>query len=91
MTADKPQEAMTFGELLELIRDQQHRLQVLENAFSYLTFCLDDKAGQLLIHNLKLESQNQQRDETTQHHFAQLASEMEKRLGNPTVSPPLPE
>ena len=38
MTTEKPEEAMTFGELLALIGEQQRRLTVLENAFSYLTF-----------------------------------------------------
>ncbi len=38
MTTDKPEEAMTFGELLALIGDQQRRLTVLENAFSSLIF-----------------------------------------------------
>ena len=54
---------MTFGELLALIGEQQRRLTVLENAFSYLTFCLDAKSNQLLIHSLRLESQNQNYDE----------------------------
>ena len=56
MTTDKPEEAMTFGELLALIGDQQRRLTVLENAFSSLIFCLDDRASQLLVHNLSLEA-----------------------------------
>ncbi|WP_075180967.1 hypothetical protein [Pantoea sp. 1.19] len=92
MFPEKSEDAMTFGELLALIRDQQHRLQVLENAFSYLTFCLDDKAGQLLVHNLKLEAQNQQRDAQTQQHFAALAQDIEQRLGGrraPDDVPPL--
>lgn len=40
----KTEEAMTFGELLALIADQKRRLSVLEVAFSYLAFGLDDKA-----------------------------------------------
>ncbi|NLU17855.1 MAG: hypothetical protein GXW94_19190 [Serratia liquefaciens] len=76
----KTEEAMTFGELLALIADQKRRLSVLEVAFSYLTFGLDDKSNQLLIHSLKLESQNQNRDAETQKHFAHLATELEKRL-----------
>lgn len=79
MTAEKPEEAMTFGELLALIGEQQRRLTVMENAFSYLAFCLDDKSNQLLIHSLRLEAQNQNHDEALQLHFARLAAELEKR------------
>ncbi|WP_437610689.1 hypothetical protein [Erwinia sp. V71] len=81
MTTEKPEEAMTFGELLELIRDQQHRLAVLENAFTSLSFCLDEKSNQLLIHNLRLEAQNQNHHEHMQQHFSRLATELEKRTG----------
>lgn len=87
MTADKPEEAMTFGELLALISDQQRRLSVLENAFSYLSFCLDEKSNQLMIHSLRLEAQNQNRDETIQQHFTRLADELEKRNGILKVQP----
>ncbi|WNN46015.1 MULTISPECIES: hypothetical protein [Winslowiella] len=87
MTADKPEEAMTFGELLALISDQQRRLSVLENAFSYLSFCLDEKSNQLMIHSLRLEAQNQNRDETMQQHFTRLADELEKRNGILKVQP----
>mgnify|MGYP004722282801 CR=1 FL=1 len=79
MSADNPEQAMTFGELLTMIGDQQRRLNVLENAFSLLSFCLDERANQLLIHSLRLEGQNQYRDEQTQQHFLQLAGELEKR------------
>ena len=79
MSADNPEQAMTFGELLTMIGDQQRRLNVLENAFSLLSFCLDDRSTQLLIHSLRLEGQNQQRDEQTQQHFVQLAGELERR------------
>ncbi|ADO09060.1 MULTISPECIES: hypothetical protein [Pantoea] len=81
MTTDKPEEAMTFGELLALIGDQQRRLTVLENAFSSLIFCLDDRASQLLVHNLSLEAQNQNHDEQLQQHFARLAETLQKRGG----------
>ena len=57
----KSEDAMTFGELLALIADQKRRLNVLEVAFSYLAFSLDDKANQRLIHSLKLESHSQNR------------------------------
>ncbi|CAI1795315.1 Uncharacterised protein [Serratia quinivorans] len=83
----KTEEAMTFGELLALIADQKRRLSVLEVAFSYLAFSLDDKANQLLIHSLKLESQNQNRDTETQQHFAHLALELEKRLHSVPLPP----
>ncbi|EFE94104.1 hypothetical protein [Serratia odorifera] len=85
---EKPEEAMTFGELLALIADQKRRLSVLEVAFSYLAFGLDSKANQLLIHSLKLESQNQNRDSETQKHFAHLAAELEKHVQPPTTLPP---
>ncbi|AGB82096.1 Uncharacterised protein [Serratia rubidaea] len=84
---EKSEEAMTFGELLTVIADQKRRLNVLEVAFSYLAFGLDDKANQLLIHSLKLEAQNQNRDAETQQHFAQLAGELEKHLQPPAASP----
>lgn len=87
MAADNPEEAMTFGELLAMIGEQQRRLTVLENAFSTLSFCLDDKANQLLIHSLKLEGQNQNRDEQLQKHFIRLAGELEKRSGVLPSSP----
>ncbi|MDW5499668.1 hypothetical protein R6Y99_07655 [Pseudomonas lundensis] len=83
----KTEEAMTFGELLALIADQKRRLNVLEVAFSYLAFGQDDKANQLLIHSLKLESQNQSRDAETQQHFAHLATELEKRLQGTSTLP----
>lgn len=86
MIGNKPEEAMTFGELLALIGEQQRRLNVLEIAFSYLSFSLDEKANQLLIHNLMLESQNQNRDAIMQKYFAQLAEELAKRIG-PFVPP----
>ena len=63
----KSEDAMTFGELLALIADQKRRLNVLEVAFSYLAFSPDDKANQLLIHSLKLESHSQNRDAETQN------------------------
>ncbi|ERK07019.1 hypothetical protein L579_2435 [Pantoea sp. AS-PWVM4] len=81
MTHDKPEEAMTFGELLALISEQQRRLTVLESAFANLTFCLDDRASQLLVHNLTLEAQNQNHDEQLQHQFARLAEEIQKCAG----------
>lgn len=87
MAADNPDEAMTFGELLVMIGEQQRRLTVLENAFSTLSFCLDDKANQLLIHSLKLEGQNQNHDEKLQQHFIRLAGELEKRTGVLPVNP----
>jgi len=85
MAQDNPEDAMTFGELLEIINEQQRRLTVLENAFSLLPFCLDDRANQLLIQNLRLEGQNQNRDELLQKHFSHLADEMVKRLAPPTA------
>lgn len=85
MSQDRSEDAMTFGELLDLIREQQRRLTVLENAFSLLPFCLDDKANQLLIQNLRLEGQNQNRDEQLQKHFCHLAEEMTRRLAPQAV------
>ncbi|MFT4463753.1 MAG: hypothetical protein ACMX3H_01775 [Sodalis sp. (in: enterobacteria)] len=89
MTPEKPEEAMTFGELLQLISEQQRRLSVLEIAFSYLSFSLDEKANQLLIHNLMLEAQNQNRDALMQKYFAQLAEELARRV-MPVTLPPAP-
>lgn len=81
MTTDKPEEAMTFGELLELIGEQQRRLAVLENAFASLCFSLDDRANHLLVHHLQLEAQNQNYDEPLQQQFSRLAQEIQKRAG----------
>ncbi|MCA1175358.1 MULTISPECIES: hypothetical protein [unclassified Pantoea] len=81
MTTEKPEEAMTFGELLALIAEQQRRLTVIENAFASLTFCLDDRASQLLVHNLFLEAQNQNHDTQLQQHFTRLAEEIQRRNG----------
>lgn len=81
MTTDKSEEAMTFGELLELIGDQQRRLAVLEHAFTSLCFCLDDRANNLLVHHLQLEAQNQNYDAPLQHHFSRLAEEIQKHAG----------
>ncbi|QKJ86744.1 hypothetical protein PMPD1_1794 [Paramixta manurensis] len=87
MTADNPEETMTFGELLAFISDQQRRLTVLENAFSWLSFCLDDKSNHLLIHSLRLEAQNQNHDQALQQHFNRLADELEKRSGAVRIQP----
>ncbi|XBS71195.1 hypothetical protein ABK905_09665 [Acerihabitans sp. KWT182] len=88
MNVNKPEEAMTFGELLDLISEQQRRLNVLEIAFSYLSFSLDEKANQLLINNLMLEAQNQNRDAVMQKYFSQLAEELARRV-RPAVPPRL--
>lgn len=89
MTPEKPKEAMPFGELLQLISEQQHRLSVLEIAFSSLSFSLDEKANQLSIHNLMLEAQNQNRDALMQKYFAPLAEELARRV-MPVTPPPAP-
>ncbi|MCV9877730.1 hypothetical protein B4923_04640 [Brenneria roseae subsp. americana] len=81
MTVEKPEEAMTFGELLELIAEQQRKIDVLELAFSSLVFCLDEKSNQLMIHNLKLESQNENRDPVMKKHLARFAATLEKNAG----------
>lgn len=78
MTPETPEEAMTFGELLGLIADQQRRLSVLEIAFSSLSFCLDEKAVLLLTQRLRLEAQNHDHDENMRQHFSRLAEEVEK-------------
>lgn len=81
MTVEKPEDAMTFGELLALISDQQHRIDTLELAFSALAFALDERAAKLMLHNLKLESQNENRDDKTKKHLAHLATAFEKNAG----------
>lgn len=81
MTVEKPEEAMTFGELLELIAEQQRKIDVLELAFSSLVFCLDEKSNQLMIHNLKLESQNENRDPQMKKHLARFAAALERNAG----------
>ncbi|MEH2920860.1 hypothetical protein ACFFL1_09315 [Samsonia erythrinae] len=81
MTVEKPEEAMTFGELLALIGEQQRKLDALELAFSSLAFCLDEKSNQLMIHNLTLESQNENRDPVMKKYLARLAASLEKNAG----------
>lgn len=87
MNSENPEEVMTFGELLALIADQQRRLTVLESAFASLAFCLDEKAALLLIHSLRLEAQNLDRDENMQQHFSHLADALEKRHGVINIQP----
>lgn len=83
---EKPEETMTFGELLTLIADQQQRLNVLESAFLSLTASVDEKTGQSLIEYLRLEASKAARDENRQLHFARLADEVEKRHGQMNIS-----
>lgn len=87
MMTDNPEEAMTFGELLALIAEQQRRLTVLESAFSSLTFCLDERGAQLMVHHLTLEAQNQNHDEHLQQHFARLAQVLQKHPGAQPADP----
>lgn len=82
MTVEKPEEVMTFGELLELIGEQQRKLDALELAFSSLAFCLDEKANKLMVHNLTLESQNENREPAMKKHLARLAATLEKNAGS---------
>ena len=91
MANNNPEAAMTFGELLELIHEQQNRLTVLESAFSLLPFCMDSKASQLMIHSLRLEGQNQNHDEQLQQRFLHLADEIEKRLTPPSIQADITE
>jgi len=81
MNAENPEEAMTFGELLALIADQQRRLSVLELAFSSLSLCLDEPAALRLIDKLRLEANSPEHDENKRQHFAALAEELAKRAG----------
>lgn len=87
MNVENPQEAMTFGELLALIGDQQRRLTVLESAFSTLSSCLDPNSADLLIQNLRLEAQNLDRDVNMQVHFTRLAEQLEKHRGIINITP----
>jgi len=81
VNVENPEEAMTFGELLALIADQQRRLSVLEVAFSSLSLCLDERASLLLVEKLRLEATRPEHDENKQQHFAALAEELAKRAG----------
>ncbi len=81
MTVEKPEEAMTFGELLELIGEQQRRIDTLELAFSSLALALDEKSTKIVLHSLTLESQNENRDAVTKKHLALLAAAFEKNAG----------
>ncbi|MEM6159725.1 hypothetical protein AAH446_04030 [Erwinia sp. P6884] len=85
MTPEKPEETMTFGELLTLIADQQHRLSVLENAFLSLSASADENASQRLINHLRQEAQKED-DENRQRHFSRLADELEKRHDRINIS-----
>ncbi|RRO08088.1 hypothetical protein [Pectobacterium aquaticum] len=81
MRVEKPEETMTFGKLLELIGEQQRKIDTLEFAFSFLAFCLDEKANRLMIHNLTLASQNENRDPAMKKYLARLAAALEKNSG----------
>ena len=81
MTVEKPEEAMTFGELLELIGEQQRRIDALELAFSLLASSLDEKAARLMAHHLKLGSQNENRDPLVKKYLALQAAAFEKNAG----------
>jgi len=81
VNVENPEEAMTFGELLALIADQQRRLSVLEVAFSSLSLCLDERASLLLVEKLRLEATRPEHDENKRQHFAALAEELAKRAG----------
>ncbi|MCP1437380.1 hypothetical protein J3D56_000816 [Erwinia persicina] len=81
MNVENPEEAMTFGELLALIADQQRRLSVLEVAFSSLSLCLDEQAALRLVDKLRLEATRSDYDENKRQHFAALADELAKRAG----------
>lgn len=54
MNNSKPEEAMTFGELLTLIHQQQQRLQVLESSFSQLITLLSPGLQQQLVSYLSV-------------------------------------
>ena len=49
MMTENPEEAMTFGELLALIAEQQRRLTVLESAFSCLLYTSDAADEQCMV------------------------------------------
>lgn len=81
MNTDKPEEAMTFGELLALIGEQQRRLAVLESAFSSLLLTLDEQTTQQLVLNLRREAGNAHHDAQLQQHFARLVATLQQRSG----------
>lgn len=87
MTTEKPEEAMTFGELLALISEQRRRLVALEHAFTTLTTSLNDDVQRLLVQQLHQAAQNQDHDALLRQQFSRLSDEIEKRAG----IPPLPD
>lgn len=85
MTTEKPEEAMTFGELLALISEQQRRLVALEHAFTTLTTSLSEEAQRVLVQQLHEAAQNQHHDALLRQQFSRLTQEIEKRAGLPPV------
>ncbi|WP_130834688.1 hypothetical protein [[Erwinia] mediterraneensis] len=81
MTTEKPEEAMTFGELLALISEQQRRLVALEHAFTGVTAALDSDAHQALLQQLQRAAQNQDHDALLRQQFSRLATVIEKQAG----------
>ncbi len=76
MNQSKPEEAMTFGELLTLIHQQQQRLQVLETSFTQLVTLLDPRLQQQLIGYLSAQSDATDHTPELQQQYAALASEI---------------
>ncbi|ARU93618.1 hypothetical protein [Tatumella citrea] len=91
MNNSKPEEAMTFGELLTLIHQQQQRLQVLESSFSQLITLLSPGLQQQLVSYLSVQAGVLENEPDLQKQYADLASDIQNRtLPDSTVSPDIP-
>ncbi len=78
MNHSKPEEAMTFGELLTLIHQQQQRLQVLEISFSRLIASLSPELQQQMSTFLAVQATASDNDPGLQQQFAALASDIQR-------------
>lgn len=79
MNQSKPEEAMTFGELLTLIHQQQQRLQVLEGSLSQLMTLLSPTLQQQMIHYLNDQAEALENPPELRQQYTELASDIQSR------------
>ena len=92
MNHSKPEEAMTFGELLTLIHQQQQRLQVLEASFSQLVTLLSPGLQQQMLSFLAGQAGGLGNEPELCQQYADLASDIQRRtLPGEQLSPQTPQ
>ena len=85
MNHSKPEEAMTFGELLTLIHQQQQRLQVLEGSLSQLMTLLSPTLHQQMIHYLTDQAEALENPPELRQQFTELASDIQSRTSSDSL------